>query len=71
VNGEIKSIQAPYDAEVNNGHTCLKGRYAFKFYDHKERLRSPLIKKNGEFVEATWDEAYDYIANKLKEIKSN
>ena len=71
VNGEIKSIQAPYDAEVNKGHTCLKGRYAFKFYDHKERLRSPLIKKNGEFVEVTWDEAYDYIANKLTEIKSN
>jgi formate dehydrogenase major subunit len=71
INGEIKSIQAPYDAEVNNGHTCLKGRYAFKFYDHKERLRTPLIKKDGEFVAATWDEAYDFIANKLTEIKSN
>jgi len=33
-NGEILSIQAPMDAEVNAGHTCLKGRYAFKFYNH-------------------------------------
>jgi formate dehydrogenase major subunit len=30
-NGNVLSIQAPYDAEVNSGHTCLKGRYAFKF----------------------------------------
>ena len=39
-NGEILSIQAPYEAEANGGHTCLKGRYAFKFYDHPDRLRS-------------------------------
>jgi formate dehydrogenase major subunit len=68
-NGEIKSILAPYDAEVNQGHTCLKGRYAFKFYDHPERLNSPLIKRNGQFEEAGWDEAYDYIASKLTSFK--
>ena len=66
INGKITSIQAPYDAESNQGHTCLKGRFAFKFYDHPERLTSPLIKRNGEFEEATWDEAYDFIADKLK-----
>jgi formate dehydrogenase major subunit len=70
VNGEIKSIQAPYDAKVNSGHTCLKGRFAFKFYDHAERLRTPLIRVNDKFVEATWDEAYDYIAGKLTDIRS-
>ena len=43
--GEIVSITAPYDAEVNQGHTCLKGRYAFKFYDHPERLRSPMVEE--------------------------
>lgn len=69
INGEIKSIQAPYDAEVNKGHTCLKGRYAFKFYNHQERLRTPLIKRNGQFEPATWEEAYQYIASKLNEIK--
>lgn len=69
--GTIKSIQAPYDAEANGGHTCLKGRYAFSFYNHPDRLRTPLIKKNGEFVEASWEEAYDFIAGKLTEIKKN
>lgn len=68
IDGEIKSILAPYDAEVNQGHTCLKGRYAFKFYDHPERLRSPMIRKNGELEEVSWDEAYDYITAKLKDI---
>ncbi|NNF33453.1 MAG: formate dehydrogenase subunit alpha [Saprospiraceae bacterium] len=62
---DIISIQAPYDAEVNHGHTCLKGRYAFKFYNHEERLRSPMIKRNGEFEEVSWDEVYDFIAEKL------
>lgn len=63
--GEVVSIHAPYDAEVNQGHTCLKGRYAFKFYDHPERLRSPMIKRNGEFEKVSWDEVYDYIVEKL------
>ena len=69
--GEIISIQAPYDAEVNHGHTCLKGRYAFQFYNHEDRLRSPMIKKEGTFVEVSWDEAYDHIAEKLNYYKSN
>ncbi|MBS3914915.1 MAG: formate dehydrogenase subunit alpha [Bacteroidetes bacterium] len=71
INGEIKSIQAPYDAEVNEGHTCLKGRFAFGFYNHPDRLRTPLIRKNGELVPASWDEAYDFIANKLNSIKKD
>lgn len=65
---KIISIQAPYEAEANGGHTCLKGRYAFKFVDHEDRLKTPLIKKNGEFVEATWDEAYDFIADEFRRI---
>jgi formate dehydrogenase major subunit len=67
--GHIKSIQAPYEAAANGGHTCLKGRYAFSFYDHVDRIRTPLIKRNGEFQPATWEEAYDFIAHKLTAIK--
>lgn len=69
--GKVKSIQAPYEAEANQGHTCLKGRFAFSFYNHPERLRTPLIKRNGKFEPATWDEAYDFIVDKLSSIKSN
>jgi formate dehydrogenase major subunit len=70
VNGKVKSIQAPYDAEVNEGHTCLKGRFAFSFYNHPDRLRTPMIRRNGELQSASWEEAYDYIAAQLTEIKS-
>lgn len=69
LNGKVKSIQAPYNSEVNEGHTCLKGRYAFSFYNHPDRIRTPLIRRNGVLESATWDEAYDFIANKLNEIK--
>ena len=66
---KILSIQAPYEAEANSGHTCLKGRYAFEFYNHPERLRSPMIKRNGEFEEVSWDEVYDFMAEKFNSIK--
>jgi len=66
---EILSITAPYDAAANMGHTCLKGRYAFKFYDHPDRLRTPMIRKDNKLVEATWEEAYDLIAEKLTYYK--
>ncbi len=66
---QILSIQAPKDAEVNAGHTCLKGRYAFKFYNHPDRLTSPLIRKNGELEPCNWDEALDFIADKFSQIK--
>ncbi|MCB0611336.1 MAG: formate dehydrogenase subunit alpha, partial [Lewinella sp.] len=66
---KVASIQAPYDAEVNSGHTCLKGRYAFAFYKHPDRLQHPLIRRNGRFERASWEEAYDYIAEKLTQIR--
>lgn len=68
VDGVVKSIQAPYEAEVNEGHTCLKGRYAFSFYNHPDRLTAPLLRKNGELVEVSWDEALDFIADKVQTL---
>ena len=70
IDGEIKGIQAPETAEVNEGHTCLKGRFAFEFYNHAERLREPMIKKNGKFEEVSWNEAYDFITSKMIDIKN-
>jgi len=69
-NGKILSIQAPYDAKSNEGHTCLKGRYAFKFYDHEERLTSPMVRKNGKLEEVSWNEAYDFMVDKFTALKS-
>lgn len=69
--GKVKSIQAPYDAKVNQGHTCLKGRFAFSFYNHGDRIKTPLIRKNGVLEPATWVEAYAFIAKELNRIKTD
>ncbi|OGW25434.1 MAG: NADH dehydrogenase [Nitrospirae bacterium GWC2_42_7] len=55
---------------INEGWLCPKGRFGYSFIDSPERLKTPLIKENGKFREATWDEALDLIASKLKKIRS-
>jgi len=67
---KILSIEAPKDAAVNSGHTCLKGRYAWRFYNHDDRLDSPLVKIDGKLTKVTWDYAFEYIANRLTNIKT-
>jgi formate dehydrogenase alpha subunit len=61
---------APYQrSPVNEGKVCPKGTYAHEFVNSPDRLTKPLIKKDGKFIEASWDEAYDLIAKKLKSYK--
>ena len=67
--GVVSGIQSPLDAEVNRGHTCLKGRFAFEFYNHPDRLKSPMVRKNGKLEEVSWDDAYAYTALRFREIK--
>ena len=65
-----KIIGASPDAEspVNRGHLCAKGRFGWDFVHSEERLTKPLIKQDGVFVEAEWDEALDLVASRLKEV---
>jgi len=49
----------------------VKGRFGLDFVQHPNRLTTPLIRKNGELKEASWDEAYEFIAKKLASIKKN
>ncbi|MCD6435320.1 MAG: formate dehydrogenase subunit alpha [Clostridiales bacterium] len=55
----------------NEGLLCVKGKFGYNFINHSDRLKTPLIKKNGTFEEATWDEAYDLIVSKINNIKKN
>lgn len=54
---------------INEGKLCQKGRYAHEFIHSKDRLTDPLIKKEGVFVQSTWDEAYRLIMEKFKSYK--
>lgn len=70
-NNEIVRVRGDREAPVNKGQTCVKGAFAYKYVHAKERLTSPLIKKAGQFVEATWEEALQMIADKLGTIRQD
>ncbi|MFZ5801361.1 MAG: formate dehydrogenase subunit alpha [Candidatus Omnitrophota bacterium] len=55
---------------VSKGYLCVKGWHAHEPVQHPDRLKTPLIKKNGKFEEASWNKALDYVAIRLKEIKA-
>jgi len=56
---------------INGDFLCIKGRYAFDFAHHPDRLQQPLIKRDGKFATATWEQAFELIATKFKEILSD
>lgn len=61
----------PAHGPSNGGLLCVKGKFGFGFIGHPDRLKTPLIKKDGIFIEATWDEAYKLIRSKVGEIKGS
>ncbi len=67
--GKIIKIEADEHSGPNYGTLCVKGRFGFEYMSSEDRLTAPLIKKDGEFLEASWEEALDYTADKLKAIK--
>ena len=67
--GQIVSVTPLAEKSVNLGKLCLKGRFGFDFVHHRDRLTTPLIKKNGKLEEASWPEALDLVVSKLKSIK--
>jgi len=54
---------------TNGDFLCIKGRYAFDFANHEERLKQPLIRKNGKLTPATWEEAFALIGKKFAEVR--
>ena len=65
---KILKVQ-PSEAPVNSVSTCVKGKFGWDFVNSKERITTPLIRKDDVFVEATWEEAIDLVAEKLGSIK--
>jgi NADH-quinone oxidoreductase chain G len=63
-----KVLTTVYDENqgFHNGQLCCRGRFGYQFVNSSKRLTSPLVRKNGALVEATWDEALALVADKLK-----
>lgn len=68
-NNQVLRVTSKEDT-WNEGWLCVKGRFGYEFINSPDRLTKPLIKKNGKFEEASWDEALSHVASKLKEIKA-
>jgi len=77
----IYRVSSPFDSVVNHGNLCVKGRFGYDFIYHPRRVTVPLIRKHPQFPgkrsqafdlsewrQASWDEALDYVADRLVEI---
>lgn len=67
----VLKVTGADDGSPNHGSLCVKGRFGFNFINSPERLTSPMIKENGEFRKAEWDEALNLVARRFSEIKEN
>jgi NADH-quinone oxidoreductase subunit G len=56
---------------VNEIWICDKGRFGMRYFEQKERIKTPLIKRNNKWVEASWDEALRFVADKLTLIRAS
>ncbi|MGM0539358.1 MAG: formate dehydrogenase subunit alpha [Thermodesulfobacteriota bacterium] len=59
------------DMGVNRGSLCAKGRFGYEFIGSPNRLTTPLVRKNGQLQEASWDEALALVASRLQRIKAD
>ncbi len=65
---KIVQIEPAMDAPVSRGHLCVKGRYAFRFVDAGDRLTEPMIRRNGEWEQVSWNEALAFTTDRLRQI---
>jgi len=77
----IYKVTSPFEATVNHGNLCVKGRFGYDFIYNKDRVTTPLIRRKAQapgartqafdrdqWREVSWDEALDYITDRLVEI---
>ena len=67
---QVVKVTGVEDVGPNYGSLCVKGRFGYDFVNSPDRLTTPLIKENGQFRDASWDEALDLVAKKFSEIKA-
>ena len=66
---KVMRLMSRTNDDIDDGWLCDRGRWGFDFVNN-QRLRTPLIRRNGQLVAATWDEAFYMIAARLRDIIS-
>ncbi len=66
---EVKRVFSDPAKGPSDGNLCVKGRFGWDFVDHPERIKTPLLRANGSFKEASWDEALQFVIREIEETK--
>jgi NADH-quinone oxidoreductase chain G len=67
-NNRLRRITPRENMQVNDAWICDRGRFIHGYVDHPDRLKTPLIRRNGELQAASWDEALDLVAGRFNKI---
>ena len=65
----IVGVQPAMDGPANEGALCVKGQFAWEWSQHADRLKQPLVRKNGKLVAASWEEALDRTAEGFRSAR--
>ena len=68
---KLVSARGDLGNKASKGRLCVKGRFGYKFVNHSDRLTSPMVKKDGKFVEVGWAEALDLVADNFAKNKGD
>lgn len=66
---KIYRITSRRNDYVDEGFLCDKGRFGFEFVNHPDRLKHPLIRRNGKLSSVSWDEAIKFVVSQFKKLK--
>lgn len=69
LDNRVVDVKGKDDFGVNQASLCVKGRFGYEFISSDQRLTKPLIKRDGEFQEADWDQAIRVVARKFNQVK--
>ncbi|QCQ20923.1 molybdopterin-dependent oxidoreductase [Desulfoglaeba alkanexedens] len=67
--GKLKRVTSSFDEPVNGGIICSRGRFSLNILEHPERLTRPMLRKDGSLQPVSWEEAFDFVAGRLREIR--
>lgn len=72
VEGRVVRMIPWKEGKANHGHSCIKGRFAFDYYQHPDRITTPMIRKSVDdpWQEVDWDTAFAYAAGEFKRIQA-
>ena len=67
---QVLKVTSDPDLGINGGWTCVKGRFGFDYVHSPDRLSGPLIREEGKFRPASWNEALDRVAEGLGKVRA-